>query len=160
MTDYEELAQEFCNMQLLHARKKADHVSQKKADYDNQMWVSGEGGVLFCIYSGGGRMLAGDISRQMGLTAGRVTNILNALERRGYIVREQGKEDKRKVFIRLTDAGRNYICGEKQKTVRAHAALFEQLGETDAKEYFRILRRIYQIQEEMWERAKQPQNED
>lgn len=50
-----------------------------------------------------GRVTAGDLARETGLTTGAVTSILDRLERLGTIRRVRDKEDRRRVLVELTD---------------------------------------------------------
>ncbi len=139
--DYEELAKKFCGMNFL--------CSRKKAGIEKTISVAGEEGVLLCIYSSERRVLGGEIAKELALSPGRTTNIINTLEKRGYVARENDEEDKRKVYISLTEEGERHITGRYQDAVKSYSILFERLGEQDAKEYFRILKRIHEIVGEM-----------
>lgn len=46
-----------------------------------------------------------DISKELMLTLGTVTTSLNKLEDKGYIIRERSNEDRRVVYVKLTDKG-------------------------------------------------------
>ncbi len=48
---------------------------------------------------------AGEIAREVNLSQATVTSILDRLERKAYLRRERSKQDKRKVFLYLTEAG-------------------------------------------------------
>jgi DNA-binding MarR family transcriptional regulator len=50
-----------------------------------------------------GRVTAGDLARETGLTTGAVTSILDRLERLGLVKRVRDKEDRRRVMVELTD---------------------------------------------------------
>ncbi|MFC1602707.1 MarR family winged helix-turn-helix transcriptional regulator [Pseudomonadota bacterium] len=49
---------------------------------------------------------AGQVAREVNLSQATVTSILDRLERKVYLRRERSNEDKRKVLIQLTEAGR------------------------------------------------------
>lgn len=49
------------------------------------------------------RMTAGDLARSSGLTTGSVTALIDRLERAGYARRVRDTEDRRRVFVELTD---------------------------------------------------------
>lgn len=51
----------------------------------------------------------GEIAREVSLGPGTVTSILDRLQKRGLIERRRGARDKRRVYARLTDAGRSMI---------------------------------------------------
>ena len=47
----------------------------------------------------------GEIARSMHLSQATITGILDRLEKRGLVERTRSREDRRRVFIALTDAG-------------------------------------------------------
>jgi DNA-binding transcriptional ArsR family regulator len=53
----------------------------------------------------GGRMTAGDLARQTGLTTASITGVLDRLEEAGFVRRERDPGDRRRVIVRL-DAAR------------------------------------------------------
>lgn len=46
------------------------------------------------------------IARALSVTVGTLTIAMNSLVKKGYVVRERGKEDRRVVYIFLSDSGR------------------------------------------------------
>ena len=46
------------------------------------------------------------IAKHLNVTVGTLTVNMNSLEKKGYIIRERSTEDKRVVFVTLTDKGR------------------------------------------------------
>lgn len=53
-----------------------------------------------------GRMTAGALSRESGLSSGAVTALLDRLERAGYVRRARDTVDRRRVLVELTDEAR------------------------------------------------------
>lgn len=56
-------------------------------------------------------LTTGALAKEMGIAQATVTSILDRLERKALIARERGKEDKRKVWISLTEAGLELMKG-------------------------------------------------
>lgn len=139
--DCEELAKEFCNMCFLRSRKKAGA--------EKMLSIAGEEGVLLCIHSSEHKILVGEIARELELTPARTTNIINVLEKKGYVFRENDQADKRKVYISLSEDGKRHIADKYEEALYKYGVLFERLGEQDSREYFRILGRIHEITEAM-----------
>lgn len=50
-----------------------------------------------------GRMTAGQLAEQSGLTTGAVTTVIDRLEAAGYVQRVRDDVDRRRVFVELTD---------------------------------------------------------
>lgn len=46
-----------------------------------------------------------EIAKTMSVTTGTLTKAVNALEKKGYVTRQRSKEDKRVVYILLTERG-------------------------------------------------------
>ena len=46
------------------------------------------------------------IAKELSVTVGTLTIAMNSLVKKGYVVRERGKEDRRVVFISLSEKGR------------------------------------------------------
>lgn len=109
----------------------------------------GELGVLGYIHYRGGGVTPSDISREFHISTARVANVLNALERKSYIERRSDQEDRRKVRIFATQKGQRRTEDCITDAVDQVQMLMEQLGETDAAESVRLMRRIRQVYEEM-----------
>ena len=72
--DYRTMAEELYTM----------HFAYEKSFYqwEENIAARGEDGVLLWLYYSGKDMFSGDIVRKLGLTSGRVANILKALEKK------------------------------------------------------------------------------
>ena len=57
------------------------------------------------------RLTTGELAKEMALTQATVTSILDRLEKKSLIARERGTEDKRKVWVSLTDSGLELMKG-------------------------------------------------
>ena len=138
--DYEELAKSFCRLNYLRGIKIQT--------LERPISVSGENGVLLYIFhttKDGKGVLPGDLVKELGISFGRITNILKVLERKGYIQKCHDRIDRRRVYVSLSDEGEAYISGKYQEAVNYFIRLFEQLGEEDVTEYYRITLRIHEI---------------
>ena len=56
--------------------------------------------------AGGPGVIAGDLARATGLTTGAITGVIDRLEKAGFARRERARADRRKVYVRMTAAGR------------------------------------------------------
>ena len=91
------------------------------------------------------QLAAGEISRRLSMTTSRIAAVLNSLERKQMIVRKPDPHDKRRVMVTLTEQGKAF-CSEKHRCFRKRAArFFELLGEEDARDFVRLMRRVVQI---------------
>lgn len=127
----------------------AIELSQMHIDYAklltqiaDSMSINGEMGVLLWLKQQKKATYATDISEHFGLTPGRVANILKKLEQRELIARREDDGDQRKFRIYLTKKGisrANELYNEMNK---GHSRVLAALGQTDASEGLRILKRI------------------
>ncbi len=144
--DYEGLAKSFCRLSFLRGTRAQT--------IERPISVSGENGVMLYIFymaGDGKKVVPGDLVKELGVSFGRITNILKVLEKKGYIHKHQDSIDRRRVYVSLTDEGKDYISRKYQEALDYFVRLFEQLGEEDAKEYYRITQRIHKICEKQRE---------
>ncbi len=52
---------------------------------------------------------AGEIAQAVSLSQATVTGIMDRMEKRGLIARKRSEHDKRKIMIRITDAGQDIV---------------------------------------------------
>lgn len=103
--------------------------------------TGGESGVLFCLYRSG-EARPGQISQRIHLSSARVTIVLNALERQGMVNRIPDKEDRRRVNISLTPAGKRYVEALFAKITAEVDQLLDYLGPEDSEAFLSILERL------------------
>lgn len=100
----------------------------------------GEAQILLMLAHRNEAVCAGELTEHVGLTSGRVANILKQLERKGYIERTPGTDDRRKVLVCLTEDGQQYAKHVYRKELDGYAWLLRVLGEADAREFMRLLK--------------------
>ncbi len=54
-----------------------------------------------------GRISAGELARESGLTTGAITAVIDRLERAGFVARVRDPDDRRRVLVELTERARN-----------------------------------------------------
>ncbi|MFL0252893.1 MarR family winged helix-turn-helix transcriptional regulator [Clostridium neuense] len=132
--DYESLAHDFMEvMHHMHGRNPQKRVNDS---------LHGENFVLSYISSHEGNVIPSDISNAMGATSARIAAALNSLEKKGLISRRIDVEDRRRILIDLTDAGREHVHEQNQKMMNFVTNMLKYLGEDDAKEYIRIMKKL------------------
>lgn len=81
------------------------------------------------------------LSKTLNLAPPTVTPMINSLEESGFIVRVGSKEDRRVVFIQLTEKGNTFL-EEKENHFKSNIhSLVEYLGVEDSKELIRLIRK-------------------
>ncbi|WP_028469106.1 MarR family winged helix-turn-helix transcriptional regulator [Neptunomonas japonica] len=58
-----------------------------------------------------GQLTSGELAKEIVLTQATVTSILDRLEKKELVARERGTNDKRKVWVSLTDEGADLMKG-------------------------------------------------
>lgn len=131
---YHQLATEFFS--VLDGHPKASHRDRVSGI------MKGEMAVLRLLARKEKQLNAGEISRELGMTSPRLAAVLNSLEKKKLICRQEVPEDKRRISVLLTEAG-SCLCEQKRQEAREFMArLLTQLGEADARELIRLMRRI------------------
>ena len=102
----------------------------------------GESGVLLYLYHASRPMYPGELTEKLGLTTGRVANILRALEMERYIVRTPDALDKRRVRVALTPTGEALARRRNAQAVAFHGRLLNQLNPAEARQFLDMLRRM------------------
>lgn len=74
-----------------------------------------------------GVITCGALAQQMSLSQATVTNIVERLEKRGFVKREKGTEDRRKVNVLMTEKGRSTIADAPVPLQDKFVASFRQL---------------------------------
>lgn len=132
--DYEKLALEF--MEIMHQMRK--QKTQKQISDS----VHGEHFVLFYISQHEGNVVPSEISNEMEISSARVAAALNSLEGKGLITRQIDVEDRRRILVNLTDAGREQVKQHNQTVMNITTNMLKYLGEHDAGEFLRIMKRL------------------
>ncbi len=81
----------------------------------------------------------------MDVSSARITSILNKLEEHGEIIRIPDKDDKRKKIVYLSEQGRKSGLAQQKKYIEDSSKMLRALGEYDAKEHVRIMKKIYNL---------------
>ncbi len=111
--------------------------------------AQGEMGILCSLFlkreQGLMSLTSGQLSSLLKVSTGRVAIALKALEKKGYIERHIDTEDRRKINVNLTEQGLIFAKKEYEKVMDTIKKVFEELGEDDAKEFLRLIKKVKQI---------------
>ena len=75
------------------------------------------------------------IARVLSVTVGTLTIAMNSLVKKGYVLRERGKEDRRVVYISLTERGRAAYVHH----ARFHKAMIDSISDELTSEEMELL---------------------
>lgn len=98
-----------------------------------------------------------DVMEYFGLSAGRVSNILKVLEKKGYIERSREAEDHRRVIIVVTEKGMRCAEGLDENLHNVFREFFRVLGEEDAKSFLAFERKVLKLMRDGEIRVTPPQ---
>jgi len=118
-----------------------DHMRAMNQIVDESR-VRGESGMLLYLYHVGRPMYPGELTEKLGLTTGRIANILKVLEQTGMIMRTTDARDRRRVQVELTQEGESAARARHEDAMRCHAALMDQLDAEQARRLAEALRAL------------------
>ncbi len=134
MTDYNILADEL--VENLRFCADAKH-SRNAEDYTH-----GELRILTLLAARTEGISPRDICNDLGMTTPRISAAVAGLVKKGLVMRVNDELDRRRLHIYITDAGRVLVEGKRNELTASFAELLEYLGEDDARQYVRIMKRI------------------
>ena len=90
------------------------------------------------------------IARELSVTVGTLTIAMNSLVKKGYVIRERGKEDRRVVYIALSEKGRKAYEHHAEFHKEMIQGISEELDEDELKVLVRALTKL-----DRWFRQKE-----
>ena len=93
------------------------------------------------------------IARELSVTVGTLTIAMNSLVKKGYVVRERGLEDRRVVYISLSEKGRR----AHEHHAEFHREMIQGISEELSEEELRVLIRAL-TKLDRWFRQKETKN--
>lgn len=85
------------------------------------------------------------LSELLEISKSAVSQMINALEDKGYIERITTKNDRRLVYVRLTENGEQSLARELHSFLEGMALIFAKMGEEDTEDLLRLLKKLYLI---------------
>jgi len=82
------------------------------------------------------------IARRMSVTVSTLTTNMNGLEKKGYIIRERSQEDKRVVYVLLTEKGRKAFFHHRDFHKKMIKAIVKNLNEEELEILYRCLQNL------------------
>src|SRR5262249_22181514 len=103
-----------------------------------------EGDVLFTLRRAGApyRMSPSQLAESLLVTTGTMTNRLDRVEKRGYIVRKPNFDDRRGLLIELTDTGRELVDEAIVQHAENERAMLSILTEDDCAALKRLTNKL------------------
>lgn len=79
------------------------------------------------------------LSDQLHISRPRITAAISALRKKGYVEAVTSDQDRRKVFVSITDEGRRFLEGKREKVVDSFQEFIQSIGEENTLELIRII---------------------
>ena len=83
-----------------------------------------------------------------------VSQKINVLEEKGYVERYSTKNDRRVVYVKLTEAGKKILERENERLMNSMKIIFDKMGEEDTEKFIELMSKLYKIIQE----TKEEQN--
>lgn len=93
------------------------------------------------------------IAKELSVTVGTLTIAMNSLVKKGYVVRERGQEDRRVVYISLSERGRKAFEHHAMFHKKMIEEIMNDLSEEEGKILIRALSKL-----DCWFRQKEKEN--
>ena len=90
------------------------------------------------------RLSPGQLGAQTLVTSGTMTNRIDRLESKGYVLRRPDPDDRRGVQVELTPPGRDCVDGALDDLLESERALLEGLPASEQRELASLLRSLTQ----------------
>ena len=105
----------------------------------------GELFVLHFLLRRSTEVLPSELSAALGASTARISALLGALEKKGQIVRNIDKSNRRNILVTITEAGRNRAEAEMKQIRRSMTQVFTDMGESDTAEFIRLTSKFFEL---------------
>lgn len=92
---------------------------------------------------------AGELARELGITTGATTRLVDTLEEHGLLARDRGCADRRVVSLVLTDAGRDAAQELQSDVVGAWNDIFADIDQAEAEAFVATIGKLYATAERL-----------
>ncbi|EHC4728814.1 MarR family transcriptional regulator [Listeria monocytogenes] len=90
-----------------------------------------------------------DVKEFLSVSKPAVSQMLSSLEKKGFLVRDVDKNNRRNVIVTLTDTGREVLSVELENFNIKLKKIISHLGEDDVKQMIEIVNRMILITNEL-----------
>ncbi len=97
---------------------------------------------LLATLNNGQPVMPSEVARKLEVTLAAITHRINSLEKQGYIVRSPSPDDRRVVFISLSDKGTEMVDALKKSYWEKICGLVEYLGDKDSSDLIALIVKV------------------
>lgn len=105
----------------------------------------GELFVLHFLSKHKAEVLPSELSAALGASTARISALLGALEKKGQIVRDIDKSNRRNILVTITEAGCNRANADMEQLRCGMTRVFNEMGESDTEEFIRLSRNFFEL---------------
>lgn len=109
----------------------------------------GESFVLKFLAKSDSAVLPSELSTALHSSTARISAILRTLEKKGEIVREIDKANRRNILVTITEAGRKRAKDDMQRVYDHIAKTFTEMGEADTREFIRLTQIVFDAMQKL-----------
>lgn len=91
---------------ICRIRKVYRIIQEFEQEFEKEYNMSLNEGMLLCILSKMGSASSGHLANELGLTCSNTSKVIKSVEKKGFIRRVLGKEDKRQMYFTLSEEGK------------------------------------------------------
>ncbi len=95
------------------------------------------------------KIFVSDLQKMHHITKPAISQMLNGLEKKGYVRREMDKDDRRKITVTLTEPGKEILYKTKSYTDRMLDETIERYGEENLKQLISLFNRLIDVNDEI-----------
>jgi DNA-binding MarR family transcriptional regulator len=96
---------------LIALRKIIQAIDLNSKRLVKQVGLTGPQLVILHYISSKEEISVGDVAKNVSLSQGTVTGILERMEKRELVARQRNSHDKRRVMVRITESGKQLLAG-------------------------------------------------
>jgi len=141
-----DLKQKF--IQVMFRFKKSGMEFPKKQDVNmTELFVLA--GIADNSFCDGQTVNLSEIQDRLHITKGAISQIFTSLEKRGYIVRETDKNNRRRITVVMTDEGKKTVADAREQVSQMLDKTLSRLGEEKAQQIISLLDELSDITEDV-----------
>ena len=104
-----QLSEERCRLLLISIRKIIHQLNIQSKNMDKQFGLTGPQLIILQEIANSKKISITPLSKSVSLSQATVTVICRRLEKKGYLIRNRGEDDKRSVWVSLTEKGNEML---------------------------------------------------
>ena len=127
---------------LIAIRKIIQAIDLNSKRLVKQVGLTGPQLVILQEVSRLGTVSVGEVAKNVSLSQGTVTGIMERMEKRGVVVRQRSSQDKRRVMVRITESGSKILSNAPPIMRESFLGKFNQLDSWEKTMILSALQRL------------------